>query len=433
MSSIIFITVLFTNNVIVFADSNNSEEEIFLEEFYNTTIEDLVNYLKNEKIVKEKELNSIKEEAVSLGTMDNDETKVKTNQKEEEIRFIEKQLTDFEEIPEEKFLNFKKNIANYSSSSLDTETQNQKQITAKGMINPYAQVRAAVLATIKVGKKMGYEMSARLLEHSLSATPNSTYYIYNDDSMISKLKNNSAYKDNLGNLRKKYKNSGNPNNFYAKFKFDYYNSGSIDMAYSIGGLRDGSSVKVNNGTGKLTQVDYYDFPNITFPASMGDALNNLGKLATTTGVCKNYHIRIYTTESFNGYIPNPPNQKSNVTYQVYVGGKWLPNVINLNDYAGIFGKPIQCVYANGSKSKIRYRVHVKGGAWLPWVTQREDYAGVYGKYIDGIQVESLDKTRKARYRVYVGGKWLPWVNDLADYAGIYGKYIEGIQIELVNK
>ncbi|WP_346869387.1 hypothetical protein [Clostridium sp. UBA5119] len=99
MSSIIFITVLFTNNVIVFADSNNSEEEIFLEEFYNTTIEDLVNYLKNEKIVKEKELNSIKEEAVSLGTMDNDETKVKTNQKEEEIRFIEKQLTDFEEIP----------------------------------------------------------------------------------------------------------------------------------------------------------------------------------------------------------------------------------------------------------------------------------------------------------------------------------------------
>jgi len=35
--------------------------------------------------------------------------------------------------------------------------------------------------------------------------------------------------------------------------------------------------------------------------------------------------------------------------------------------------------------------------------------------------------------VYVGGKWLPWVNDLADYAGIYGKYIEGIQIELVNK
>jgi len=114
---------------------------------------------------------------VSLGTMDNDETKVKTNQKEEEIRFIEKQLIDFEEIPEEKFLNFKKNITNDSSSSLDKETQNQKQITAKGMIDPYAQVRAAVLATIKVGRKMGYEMSARLLEHSLSATPNSTYYI----------------------------------------------------------------------------------------------------------------------------------------------------------------------------------------------------------------------------------------------------------------
>ncbi len=35
----------------------------------------------------------------------------------------------------------------------------------------------------------------------------------------------------------------------------------------------------------------------------------------------------------------------NVTYQVYTGGRWLPNVTNLNDYAGIYGQPIQGVYA----------------------------------------------------------------------------------------
>lgn len=45
----------------------------------------------------------------------------------------------------------------------------------------------------------------------------------------------------------------------------------------------------------------------------------------------------------------------NVTYQVYTGGRWLPNVTNLTDYAGIYGSPIQGVYANcNSQEKLQH-------------------------------------------------------------------------------
>lgn len=33
----------------------------------------------------------------------------------------------------------------------------------------------------------------------------------------------------------------------------------------------------------------------------------------------------------------------NVTYQVYSNGKWLPNVTNLSDYAGIYGQAIEAI------------------------------------------------------------------------------------------
>lgn len=46
-------------------------------------------------------------------------------------------------------------------------------------------VRTAVLATIVVGDNMGYNFAARLLAHSLGATTNSTYDIWNTDSLVS--------------------------------------------------------------------------------------------------------------------------------------------------------------------------------------------------------------------------------------------------------
>ncbi|HAK42772.1 MAG TPA: hypothetical protein DCM59_08835 [Clostridium sp.] len=123
-----------------------------------------------------------------------------------------------------------------------------------------------------------------------------------------------------------------------------------------------------------------------------------------------------------------------VTYQVYTNGRWLPNVINLSDYAGIWGQPVSGVYANLSKGSIKYRVHTLGGNWLPWVTDRQDYAGILGTNIDGLQMELIDlQGYSVNYRTYVDGRWLPWVLDLEDYAGLYGQAIEEIQVEIVNK
>lgn len=123
----------------------------------------------------------------------------------------------------------------------------------------------------------------------------------------------------------------------------------------------------------------------------------------------------------------------NVTYQVYTGGRWLPNVTNLTDYAGIYGQAIQGVYASLSRGSIQYRTHTQGGGWLSWVTDRTDYAGILGRNVDGLQMQLVGLYGyNVRYRAYVGGRWLPWVIGASDYAGIYGQAIEGIQVELVS-
>ncbi|WP_270504421.1 N-acetylmuramoyl-L-alanine amidase family protein [Paraclostridium sordellii] len=124
----------------------------------------------------------------------------------------------------------------------------------------------------------------------------------------------------------------------------------------------------------------------------------------------------------------------NVTYQVYTNGRWLPNVTNITDYAGIYGKPMQAIYASLNEGSIQYRVHTQNGRWLPWVTNRSDYAGIYGKNIDALEMQLIGLNNySVQYRTYVGGRWLPWVTDLTDYAGIYGKPIEGIQVQVIRK
>lgn len=133
-------------------------------------------------------------------------------------------------------------------------------------------------------------------------------------------------------------------------------------------------------------------------------------------------------------VNSPTNKDIDITYQVYVNGKWLPNVTNLTDYAGIYGKPTQAIYASLNEGSIRYRVHTQNGTWLPYVVNRQDFAGILGNPIDGLQMQLIGLDNySVKYRVYVGDKWLPWVINLEDYAGIYGQAIEGIQIQIINK
>lgn len=136
--------------------------------------------------------------------------------------------------------------------------------------------------------------------------------------------------------------------------------------------------------------------------------------------------------------PAPAPSKPDVTYQVWddVKNKWLPNVKNDSDYAGIFGHDVCAVFANLSRGNIFYKVHYKGGKWLPEVKNREDYAGLFNKPIDGLMMKT-DTGAKLYYRVHLrrSNKWLPWVTGYNEkdgnngYAGIIGQEIDGIQIK----
>lgn len=166
----------------------------------------------------------------------------------------------------------------------------------------------------------------------------------------------------------------------------------------------------------------------------------------TTSIVKK-GIVAYGNTVYNGAPTNWSNlwrtlgdtTKINVTYQVYdsVSKKWLANVTNNSDYAGIFGNPISGIYANLSKGNITYKVHVKGGSWLPAVTNRTDYAGITSQPIDGLMM-TTDTGKTIYYRVHLksSNSWLPYVtgynqNDSNNgYAGIFGQEIDGIQIDI---
>ena len=131
-----------------------------------------------------------------------------------------------------------------------------------------------------------------------------------------------------------------------------------------------------------------------------------------------------------------------ITYQVHtVGGKWLPDVKNLTDYAGLENRPIDGIRASVSRGHIRYRVRLIGGRWLPWVTDREDYAGLYGRQIDCVQMELTGaEGYTVQYRVSTAKStgYLEWVkhyNNLnADgYAGLKGVAVDKLQCRIVKK
>lgn len=147
--------------------------------------------------------------------------------------------------------------------------------------------------------------------------------------------------------------------------------------------------------------------------------------------------------------------KVNVTYAVQIeGGKVLPAVKNLTDYAGIENKKITGIAMKVDRGSIKYQVHVLGGDWLPWVTgynwkdHNNGYAG-NGKPIDAIRVyyntpSDLSKKgdyREAKYHVSPVGSttYYSWqlddtVNEkkgMDGYAGAFGKAIDKVQIDIV--
>lgn len=126
---------------------------------------------------------------------------------------------------------------------------------------------------------------------------------------------------------------------------------------------------------------------------------------------------------------------------------WLPEVKNLEDYAGWEDSPITDIAIKVSQGSVKYRVHIKGGSWLPYVTgydtnePKNGYAG-NGKPIDAVEVyyytpNSIRPYKKAKYRVApVGGSYYPWqydnekTNGQDGYAGSFGNAIVKLQLTI---
>lgn len=148
----------------------------------------------------------------------------------------------------------------------------------------------------------------------------------------------------------------------------------------------------------------------------------------------------YLTEPISGTTPTPSGV--NVYYKVKTQGRWLPEVKNLEDYAGIEGSPVTDVAIKVDKGSIKYRVHILGGGWLGWVTgyDTNDYNNGYagnGQIIDAIQIyyytpSDIRPYKRAKYKV----NNYAWQYDTETgsgqdgYAGSFGYSIKKLYITI---
>lgn len=141
-----------------------------------------------------------------------------------------------------------------------------------------------------------------------------------------------------------------------------------------------------------------------------------------------------------------PSDKVNVYYKVKTKEDgWLPEVKNLEDYAGLGSHKIIDIAVKVDKGSVWYQVHNKGGSWLPTVSGYDinDYNNGYAgndKEIDCVRIyyntpEDIIKKsgyKKAKYRI----NELPWQYDdeitsnQDGYAGIYGKNAYRLEITI---
>ena len=142
-----------------------------------------------------------------------------------------------------------------------------------------------------------------------------------------------------------------------------------------------------------------------------------------------------------------------VTYCVRTAESgWLPEVDNLEDYAGVQGQAITDIAINFTKGEASgwYQVHTVSGKWLPpvtWYDISDDVNGYAGNHthIDAVRCYYNTPDRIAQnlgylcatYRVSpVGGNYYDWQKDdstgngMDGYAGCFGTAIDRFQLVL---
>ena len=181
---------------------------------------------------------------------------------------------------------------------------------------------------------------------------------------------------------------------------------------------------------------------------------NLGKLVPgknltwhsmfTNTTCPGDYLRSkmqYIADEANKINNESTSNEVNVYYRVKTQKHgWLPEVKNLEDYAGWQGSPITDVAIRVDKGSIKYRVSPKGQNFLPYVTgynikdSINGYAG-NGKPIDRIEVYYYTPNDIRPYKkIYYRANGLPWQSDndknskMDGYAGIIGQNITKLEM-----
>ena len=186
--------------------------------------------------------------------------------------------------------------------------------------------------------------------------------------------------------------------------------------------------------------------------------NNLGKLVK--GKNLTWHSMFANTECPGAYLlskldyicdeankinnETPKDTKVNVYYRVRTREDgWLPEVKNLEDYAGWQNHSIIGVSIRVDKGRIKYQVHIKNHNWLDWVNGYNinepinGYAG-NGETIDCIRIyyetpNDIRPYKRAKYKVndYAWQYDNETSNGQDGYAGEMGVSAKKFQIEIV--
>lgn len=170
------------------------------------------------------------------------------------------------------------------------------------------------------------------------------------------------------------------------FHWSNASSGSVPGVYTLDHV---GIIISNNGDGSYTTIE-----GNTGNSAYGECLirTRYGSQISCCGRPK------YSNSSSKSNSNNNTNKKTSASFKPNVYYKvrtqksgWLPEVKNLEDYAGIENQPITDVAIKVDKGTLWYQVHVKGGSWLGKITgynikdSQKGYAG-NGKPIDLIKI-----------------------------------------------
>ena len=214
----------------------------------------------------------------------------------------------------------------------------------------------------------------------------------------------------------------------------------------------GNMVKIDHNNGYFTRYLHLAYGTVKVKVGdrvkKGQVIGYMGNTGYSFGGHLHFEVwngnnRINPTEYLDKDLPTITNNEVNVYYKVKTQKHgWLPEVKNLEDYAGWEDSPIIAFAVRGDKGSIKYRAHIKGGNWLPYVTGYDvnnfenGYAGD-DRVIDAVEIyyytpNDIRPFKRAKYKVnnydwqYDDEK----TNNQDGYAGVFGVTATKLQVTI---